>query len=357
MQGCHKILIVRFSSIGDIILASPLIRSLRTAYPAAQIDFLVKSEYAVLLHHNPHLSSILELHSDTADELWTLMNSIRKTGYDAVIDIHNSLRSRVIRWFSGARRIGVVDKRVIRRFILVNLHRNVYDSVVPVAKRYLEAARIVGAGDDEQPLEFFVPEETGGIVHAKLTQKKIPSRAGLIAFVPGAKHATKRWPPDRFVELGRRLSEEYPDARIVVLGAKEEREYCDDIVQLLNASVGSGKAHNFSGQLTLVETASLFDRCDLVVTNDTGLMHLAAARGRSVVAIFGSTVREFGFFPYGVPNRVVERPGLSCRPCSHIGLDQCPEGHFKCMKDISAEDALAQITGLMKEIFIEQGAR
>lgn len=344
MRAPEKILIVRFSSIGDLVLASPLLRVLRAAFPAAQIDFLTKAAYADLVRFNPNISSVQQLRSGERAELKLLRAWIRDQEYDLLLDLHNSLRSRYLKLFSGTRAVRSVNKRVVRRFLLVNLKRNTYRHIVPVADRYLETVRDLGLRDDGRGLELFVPEDTAAAVGARLgafTQGK-----RVIGLVPSARHFTKRWPQERFVELGIRLAKEGGTA-FLVFGGPGDVEPCADVAQLINGSVFRDAARSLAGQLTLLETASAFDFCSAVVTNDTGLMHIAAARRRPLVAVFGSTVEEFGFFPCGEESRVVERKGLPCRPCSPIGRSSCPEGHFKCMQEISAGmvlEALASVT-------------
>ena len=148
------------------------------------------------------------------------------------------------------------------------------------------------------------------------------------------------------MDLGARCSKSFR-AKILVFGGRADRDSCGDIAQMINARTGSPAAESFAGRLALLETAAAMDYCTLVVSNDTGLMHLAAARKRKVLAIFGSTVKEFGFFPYGTESHVVETPGLPCRPCSTIGLPKCPEGHFRCMKDIQADMLFAAAQQLL----------
>jgi ADP-heptose:LPS heptosyltransferase len=161
----------------------------------------------------------------------------------------------------------------------------------------------------------------------------------VVGLVPAAKHFTKQWLPERFVALGEMMAKKHR-AKIFVFGGKTETDYCGDIAQMINANLGLSVAESFAGKFSLLETAAALDFCGVVVSNDTGLMHLAAARKKKVVALFGSTVREFGFFPYGTDHIVVEQSGLPCRPCSHIGLAKCPEGHFKCMKDTTVEQVV-----------------
>ena len=340
MRKPENILVIRFSSMGDILLTSPLVRILRSALPNARIDFLVKSTFADLLKFNPHISSLIEVNSEDRNELDELRKQIRKTRYDLILDLHNSLRSRWIRFGSRARNIRVVNKRVVPRFMLVKLKKNYYENIVPVVERYIETVASLGINNDGKGLEVFIPEDLRSVVRSRFSRLHLDSSKTVIGLVPGAKHFTKRWPQERFVEFGKNIAGD-SSTRILIFGGKDEADYCTDIAQLMNTACGSNIAESFAGRLSLLETASAFDFCDVVVTNDTGLMHLAAARQKKIVAIFGSTVREFGFFPYGVAHTVVENANLPCRPCSHIGLAACPESHFKCMNEIAVADVIA----------------
>jgi heptosyltransferase-2 len=345
MRIVGKILLIRFSSLGDIVLASPLIRMLRTSFPTAQIDFMVKREYADLLKCNPHLSSVIELRSDDRAGLAALRERVRHERYDLILDIHDSLRSKYVRALSGARSVRVVNKRRLRRFILVRLKKNFYRRGAPVAERYLETVRRFGVRDDGAGLEQHVPPEIVESVGALMAKFRLERYGTVIGIAPMARHFTKRWPQERFVEFGIRYAKE-AGAKILIFGSREETDACGDIAQMINAATATGAAESLAGRLTLIETAAVLDYCSLVVTNDSGLMHLAAARKRKVAAIFGSTVREFGFFPYGTENIVLERTGLPCRPCSHIGLAECPKGHFRCMKEIGVDEVLAAARAL-----------
>lgn len=339
MPQINKILIIRFSSIGDIILASPLIRVLRKAYPDALIDFVTKSEYADLVRSNPNLSAVFDLKTETEGELQRLKAKVRSERYDAIFDIHNSIRSRFIRYGSRAKMTFVVDKRIGPRLMLVHLKKNRYPTVIPVAQRYIDAGRKLGLADDGGGLEMFVMEEIAANVSSRLGRLDLDRFEYVLGLVPSARHFTKQWPMERFVELGVRCVRERKSG-LLIFGGREDVEYCGDIAHMINAETSGRSAESLAGTLSLQETAVAMDHCDIVVTNDTGLMHMAAARKRKVVALFGSTVKEFGFFPYGTEHVVLEREGLECRPCSHIGLSHCPEGHFRCMRDITADQVL-----------------
>lgn len=346
MQNFHKILIIRFSSIGDIVLASPLIRVLRTNFPKAQIDFLVKSKYAELVRFNHHLSSVIELKTAESKELRALKEKIRQEQYDVIFDIHNSLRSRYLRMFSGAKVIAVIHKRVFERFMLIKFKWNFYKNAVPVAQRYLETAESFGLHDDGKGLEIFIPDETLFSVSLMMSKYRLDRYNTVVGIAPSAKHNTKMWLSERFAEVTLEAARTH-HATVILFGSSEDISRCDEIAQYVNTSLGTDAAINLAGKLSLLETAAALDFCDVVLCNDTGIMHLAAARKRNLVAIFGPTVKEFGFFPYGTRATVIEQNGLPCRPCTHIGSAVCPRGHFRCMKDTTVDQVLHALTSML----------
>jgi heptosyltransferase-2 len=345
MPDVKKILLIRFSSLGDIVLTSPLIRTLRASYPNAQIDFLTKSEYADLVRFHPALSSVIELKTAERTELDALRHEIQDKKYDAILDLHGSLRSGYIRAAANARYMGVIDKRRIVRALLVRLHINLYREKIPVPLRYISTASGLGVKDDGKGLELYVPGSVSQSAQMKLAALGITDGESCIGLAPTATYFTKRWPAERFAETGLRLAREHGQ-RVLVFGGKSEREYCETIVKSINDNLGKTFAYNAAGCLAILETAAAFDSCSLIVSNDTGLMHVACARGRKIVALFGSSVEEFGFFPFRAKSIVLENSGLKCRPCSHIGLDECPKSHFRCMKEISVERVLTAASEL-----------
>ncbi len=339
----NKTLVIRFSSIGDIVLASPLLRVLRKRFPASQIDFATRKEYSELVRYNPNLSHTYEF--DTArgfNELQRFKETIRREHYDLVVDIHSSLRSRYLCSFNEAKEIVNINKRVFARTMLVKFKKNFYRDIVSIADRYIEAVRKFGIENDGADLELFIPDEICARVTAKMVILGLDRFGKIVGFCASAKHATKCWPQDRFIELGRKLVNE-SGAKILLFGGPSDSEKCKIIAESINASTGSGSAIDFSGQFSLLETAAAMKVCNIIVTNDSGLMHIASAMKKKVVAIFGSTVREFGFFPVGTGNIVIEREGLYCRPCSHIGRSSCPERHFRCMNEIQVDEVIHSI--------------
>lgn len=346
MQNPQKILIIRFSSIGDIVLASPLIRGLRSRFPRIQIDFLVKSEYADLVRFNHHLSSVIELRTSTFQELRALRSKIRQEQYDVILDLHDSWRSRFVRILSGAEKTFCINKRAVKRFALIQWKWNLYNFTIPVAERYLETAQPLGVGNDGKGLEIFIPDEVLFDVSSLMGKYRLEHSDVVVGMAPSAKHNTKMWLKERFAEVALRLAQDH-NARMVLFGGPEDADRCSEIAKLVNTAVASEAAINLAGRLSILETAAALDFCDVVLCNDTGIMHVAAARQRNVVAIFGPTVKEFGFFPYGTNAVVVEHPDLPCRPCTHIGSAQCPQKHFRCMKDITVEQVLETISSVL----------
>jgi len=324
----QKILIIRLSSIGDIVLSTPLIRVLRNKFPNSQIDFIIKKEFSELLKYNPNLTNLIEFNTENGfKELLRLKSQILKENYDLIIDIHNNLRSIFLRMFTGAHVVRI-NKRVFKRFLLVKFKINLYKNAIHVVDRYIETLSNFSIKNDNQGLEIFVPEDTIEIAKNKIN---FSDKNLYIAIAPSAKHETKRWLPERFAQLGDKLAEKFK-AKIILLGGKEDEDRCRFVEEMMVS-----KPINLCGKTTLLESAAVLSMCKLLVTNDSGLMHIGSAMKTKIVAIFGSTVKEFGFFPYGVENIVIEK-NIPCRPCSHIGRNKCPEGHFKCMRDIQVED-------------------
>jgi len=343
----NKTVVFRLSSIGDIVLASPLLRVLRAgAGPRARIDFVVKKEFADLVRFNHHLSVVHELDDSRGfPALQEMKETLRAEAYDLVIDIHNNLRTTYLRNFCNIREAVTVDKRLYERWQLVHFKRDVYTDHVHVADRYIETVREFGISNDGKGLELFIPDEIQFAVSGKIARLRLNEFERVIGVCPGAKHFTKRWQPDKFADVCTRLAGE-TRTKILVFGSEQDRSENTAIVAAVNRGAKENSATDFSGEFSLLEVAAAMEFCDVVLTNDTGLMHIACARQRKVVAIFGSTVLQFGFGPYGTEAVGVTTSSLACRPCSHIGRSECPKGHFKCMADIGVDEVHRAIVNI-----------
>ena len=345
-----KTVVFRLSSIGDIVLASPLLRVLRAAAgPKARIDFVVKKEFADLVRFNHHLSVVHEL--DTSEgfpALQRMRETLRDESYDLILDLHNNLRTTYLRNFANTKEAFVVDKRQFERWQLVHLKRDIYRDRIHVADRYIETVREFGIENDGKGLELFIPDETQFGVSGRLAKLRLNEFEKVIGVCPGARHFTKRWPRERFAEACIRLARSLR-AKLLIFGGAEDRETGAGVSDSIRREAGATAATDLTGELSLLEVAAAMDFCDAVVTNDTGLMHIACARQRKVVALFGSTVLQLGFGPYGTDSIVVENKELRCRPCSHIGRDECPKGHFKCMNEITVEDVVRSVHRILSK--------
>jgi len=313
-----RILCVRFSSIGDVLLTTPLVRALHRRHPDAELYFVTKQAMAPLVVENPHLTQVIELGAkeriaDLARRLWVL----RPTH---ALDLHGSLRSTALRWLVPCQWSGY-SKRKFARTTLIATKVNVYGKPVPVPERYFEAARDLDVQPDGGPPEFFLaPAARAHMAHWLAEVGLDPKPFAVIA--PGAAHATKRWPIPHWQALTDRLRQ--LGYGVVAVGGPQDRELVDAL---------GARVINVAGEFTLQETGACLARAAVLVSGDTGVMHMASGVGTPVVALFGPTVEPFGFFPYTKRAAVLERD-LSCRPCSAMGTERCPLGHHRCLQDI-----------------------
>jgi len=340
--------------LGDVLLASPLIRSLRKRFPDARIDFLVREEYAGLVRENPYLSNlIIFVAQDGMKGLRILIRRILREKYHIVLDIHGSLRTRFIELVLRlnpfhSTKIFRIRKNQFIRFLLVRFKVNLYHKekqrVIPVWEKYLNTAKSLGVKSDGSDLDLFLPEEA--LEAGRKFYDSLPAGRWEVVVAPGARHFTKRWLPEYFAEVIRKLNTDF-GLNTVLVGGKEDVPIIDQIAALLP----NGVAVSAGGKFSILESASIIKNASLVISNDSGLMHVADAFDVPLIAIFGSTVREFGFFPHGSQAIVFENEGLYCRPCSHIGRSTCPEKHFRCMKEVTSKRIMELIR--RKKFFAE----
>ncbi|MDZ7317030.1 MAG: glycosyltransferase family 9 protein [candidate division KSB1 bacterium] len=340
-----KILILRLSSIGDILLTTPLLRILRDRYPKARIDFVIKAKFLDLMRTNPHLDRLWPLHAEKGfAELRSLKRQLESVDYDVILDLHNNFRTAYLRTGLGAP-VFKLRKYKFKRFLLVKFGIDLYRRIRPVYLRYLDAAAALGIGDDGRGLEFFIDPLEAENITGYFQENGVLKSDLLFAVAPGAGFAAKRWPQEYFVELLQKLLAEHSDAKVLLLGDQSDHSLCAAIA----AALPRGKAINSAGRLSLMGSAAALSRCRLFIGNDTGLMHMASALKLPLVAIFGPTTRQLGFFPTGEQSRVVEHKTLSCRPCTHMGRPTCPQKHFKCMREITPD----QIRPVVEELLAE----
>lgn len=337
-----RIVIFRLSSIGDIILSSALIRTVRKQYPDAQIDFVVKKQFASLVQYNPHINTVYTINrEDGLVGLKTLAQKLRNQQYDVFLDIHKNFRSVYVRMRCGAKQTYIYRKNVIKRSLLIGFGLDLYKPARPVYQRFIDAAKPIGVEDDGMGTEFFVPQHKQKIVDELIAEQNMQQKR-IVVLCPGASFKNKQWLPEGFTEVANRLCDNEKNA-VVVIGGKAEYEVGEHI-----RAQSGWRVHNFCGNFDLLESAALIERASVVCANDTGMLHLAEALKIPVVGIYGPTVRQFGFYPLLSSSKVVEVEDLKCRPCTKMGMNHCPKKHFNCMRQITAQQVLGAIESVLQ---------
>ncbi len=321
-----NLLIIRLSSLGDILLTTPLVRSIKKKYPEIKIDFILKKEYKDLLKFNPYLSNIIEYETERYEKK-IILGQLAKTKYDFVVDLQNNFRSAEIRRIIKVPSVKF-NKRTIDKFLIVKFKINRLKNAPQIPVRYAETLDDFKL--DDGGLDLFLPPDI---------KSELYGEENLIGFAPGSKHFTKMWPKDYYIELGNKLTDD--GFKIVLFGGENDLQTCYEISNKIPSSI------NLCSNNNIYKTAVNMKRCSAIVCNDSGLMHVASALKIPVLAFFGSTVKEFGFTPYNCKNIVFENYELSCRPCTHIGRDKCPKKHFKCMLELTPQTAFEKLKLLL----------
>jgi ADP-heptose:LPS heptosyltransferase len=310
-----KFLILRFSSIGDIVLTTPVVRCLKQQVPDAEVHYATKRTFAGLVEHNPHIDKVHYYEG----ALGTLVRQLRAERFDYVIDLHHNLRTQLIKLRLGVKAESF-DKLNWQKWLLVRFKVNALPNV-HIVDRYMATLHAFNVKNDGRGLDYFIPYKD------QVETEWLPAthRAGYVAYAIGGQHATKKLPVSRMIELCQQINQP-----VVLLGGKEDATNGEIITE----AIGNKLIYNACGKYNLNQSASLLQQARLVFSHDTGLMHIAAALKKKVYSIWGNTTPAFGMAPYKTPHVVLENNALDCRPCSKIGYDKCPLGHFRCMNDI-----------------------
>ena len=349
----QKVLVIRFSSIGDIVLTTPVLRALKEQI-GAEVHFLTKARYASLLSANPRIDRLFTLGTseEAGQSLKNLFPKLRAERYDFVLDLHKNLRSLRTRFYLR-RPTGTFPKLNVRKWLLVHFKWNTLPPI-HLVQRYIRAGRQLGLRYDGKGLEHFIPKEEevriedllplSANAQGALSPASRVGRANapLIAVAIGGTYATKRLPPEKLAELCTRLP-----GQILLLGGPEDKAVGEQIAQ-------NDHIINFCGRLSMQQSASVLAQSDLVLAHDTGMMHIAAALKKPLISIWGNTVPDFGMYPL-FPDDMpafemrAEVQGLSCRPCSKLGFDICPKGHFRCMQEQDLDKILRLTSDFLSE--------
>ncbi len=329
-----KILIIRFSSIGDIVLTSTLVRCLKEQFQGElEVHYLIKKQYASIMESNPYISKVYAFEKNSTEIIADLKNE----KYNYIVDLQKNARSLKIKSKISAKAL-TFNKLNIEKWFAVNFKSHSLPNV-HIVDRYLESVKSLGIKNDGKGLDYFIPDSE------KINSKDLPKNFsnGYIAFAIGAQHATKCLPVDKIIEICKKV--ELP---VVLLGGKDDLRVAKFIEDKLDKKIWNG-----CGKYSLHQSASIISNAALVITHDTGLMHIAAAFKKKIVSVWGNTIPEFGMYPYLPKNlkhysKIIEIKELKCRPCSKIGFDKCPKGHFKCMKQIQEDNVVDQVFDLLQ---------
>lgn len=320
-----KFLIIRFSSIGDIVLTSPVARILKQQVEGTEIHYLVKKQFASILKSNPHIDKVHEFTGNFKETV----NLLKAEGFHYIIDLHNNIRSHRIIY--RLKLISFSFKKLNwQKWLLVNFKINKLPDV-HIVDRYLDTTKLFDGENDNKGLEYFIPPEE----EVNIASLPANFKNEFVAFVIGAKHYTKQLPIEKIIAICKKI-----DSPIILLGGKEDIEKGESIKnEIVNNIL------NACGKYTINQSASLVKQSKAVITHDTGLMHIAAAFKKKIISIWGNTIPEFGMYPYlpGEGSKIIQVDGLKCRPCSKIGHDKCPKKHFKCMMDIDVDEIISAL--------------
>lgn len=310
-----KFLIIRFSSIGDIVLTTPVIRCLKSQVEGAEVHFITKKAFASVLANNPYIDKLHILE----ESLNKTIRKLKEEQYDYIIDLHHNLRTLIIK-----NKLHILDfsfnKLNIEKWLMVNFKINKLPSV-HIVDRYFETVKMFDVTNDQKGLDYFISPNDD--IDIKLLPE--PFQNGYVGLVIGAKHQTKKLPADKIISLIN-----YMKLPVIILGGKEDIQEAEIIEKGTN-----GLTYNACGKYNLGQSASLVKNAKIIIAHDTGLMHIAAAFKKIIISVWGNTIPEFGMYPYLPDSKSVifEVKGLKCRPCSKIGYMKCPKKHFRCMTE------------------------
>jgi len=313
----NKILIIRFSSIGDIVLTTPVIRCAKQQLIGTEIHFVTKEAFKDTLSHNPYIDKLITFKNDISE----IYEELKTEKYDVIIDLHKNLRSLRLKQFLKTKSYSF-DKLNFKKFLAVNFKLKNSLPNKHIVERYFEAIVNIGVKSDGKGLDYFLNEKDK-VNCSDLFFKSQPTK--FIALVVGGSYFTKQIPINKLIEICNNST-----LPIILLGGKSDKLIADELQKNFPHII------NTCGLFSLNQSASIISQAEWVITSDTGLMHIAAAFNKKIISVWGNTIPEFGMGPYlpNAENKILEIKNLNCRPCSKLGYKKCPKGHFKCMNEI-----------------------
>jgi ADP-heptose:LPS heptosyltransferase len=325
----QDLLIIRFSSMGDVILAAALFTYIKTVNAAARLHFVTNDLYAPLFKDDPRLIAVYGV---SAANMQATFAALARTSWTRIIDLQNSRKSRrLCRRYFSAQPTGRFEKHHGERTILLYTRINRYHDVPPVAERYIATAGFSSTQPhDTPPPTLQLPSATDRATGFFNKREAMP----ILALMPFCAWKNKEWPVEYFRAVGTHFRDQ--GWNILIAGGPEEQSRAEALARLIGAGAAS-----IAGQLTLAETGSALGACRLALGGDTGLSHLARALGVRTGILFGPTTHHFGFYPFGEPAfRIFERP-MWCRPCHAHGGNACWRMCRRCLEGIKPQEVIA----------------
>jgi ADP-heptose:LPS heptosyltransferase len=321
-----KILIIRFSSIGDIVLTTPVIRCIKKQVADAEIHYLTKKAFFPIIKANPYIDKIHLLETG----LKPVIDLLSQENFDYIIDLHGNLRSFMVKYKLRVPSV-TFEKLNFKKWLAVNFKIDCLPKI-HIVDRYLQAASFLSVKNDGQGLDYFIPSED----EVKLESLPAEFHQGYVGFVIGGQHSTKKLPVEKIISLVNRIG-----TPVILLGGKEDFETAEKI----SSYCGREKVYNACGKYNINRSASLVKQAEKIITHDTGLMHVAAAFKKTIISVWGNTIPAFGMYPYMPADNsfISEVRDLPCRPCSKIGYARCPKKHFYCMNLIDEAEIAEKI--------------
>jgi len=326
MDAPDSVAILRFSALGDVVLTAPAVEALRKAWPRTHIVFAVKERLQHLVAHNPNIDEVMTLAK--GESAFSLARRLRARGVSVVLDLHNKIRSKLIRASFSEVPWVVWHKRDFRDTLPVKLALRPYKASMFFADRYHAAVeKLVGRPLEKGNLQYFLGPRDRDAGDRILLERGVDLARPILGLSPGANWQTKRWPADRYGALAARAIG--AGLQVVVQGSDDERDMAREVCAVAPGAV------DLTGQLDLSALGGFISRCTAFAANDSGPMHVARGLGIPTLAFFGST--DPGMFDFD--GHQVLFAGVSCSPCSFFGRSRCPQGHFRCMLDLTADSA------------------
>jgi ADP-heptose:LPS heptosyltransferase len=316
-----KILIIRFSSIGDIVLTTPIIRCIKQQIQGAEVHYITKQKYSSVISSNSYIDKLYTINDSTSE----IIDLLKKENYDYIIDLHHNVRTLKLKLALGKKSFSF-RKLNWEKMLMVYFKINKLPKL-HIVDRYFETLTSIGVTNDHKGLDYFIPEKDVINISTYLPSQ---FQNGYEVLVVGGSYYTKQIPINKLKEICAHSLKP-----LILLGGKEDAVIAEEVHQAFK-----DKTVNGCGKLNLNQSASIIEQADQVITSDTGLMHIAAAFKKDIISVWGNTIPEFGMSAYlpGKNSKILEVKNLPCRPCSKLGYHSCPKKHFKCMNDIDVSE-------------------